>query len=148
MEKGKASSLFVNDGSFMERFKQLQEEKEKGVKVEDSTSGPGSHKQPKTVFSNSSSKLKQPKSEPGTTPKPPSAGKLAFSLKQKSKLVTPAVKLNEDEEEDESNTLGDEPTKRQKLERDFVSGQSLKQVYVGNLLLSSDYLFVVVFFKS
>ncbi|KAJ9562982.1 hypothetical protein OSB04_008142 [Centaurea solstitialis] len=103
MEKGKASSLFVNDGSFMERFKQLQEEKEKGAKVEESKLGPplsGTQK-PKPVFSNSG--LESKASDSRRTNKPPSAGKLAFSLKQKSKLVAPAVKLSEDEEEDESN---------------------------------------------
>lgn len=110
MEKGKASSLFVNDGSFMERFKQLQQEKEKGPPLS------GSPK-PNPVISNNKSS---------------SSGKLAFSLKQKSKLVAPAVKLSEDEEDDESNgVVGDLPLKRQKLEQPYVSDQSLKQVYVA-----------------
>lgn len=129
MEKGKASSLFVNDGSFMERFKQLQEDKEKGAKVDESKSVTplsGSQK-PKPVFSTSISSSK--------TNKTSSAGKLAFSLKQKSKLVAPAVILSEDDEEDESNASGDEPTKRQKLDQTYISGQSLKQVSVGNFFL-------------
>ncbi|KAI3774131.1 hypothetical protein L1987_48675 [Smallanthus sonchifolius] len=131
MEKGKASNLFVNDGSFMERFKQLQEEQEKGAKVEIQTnSGLGpplsvTHK-PKTGVSNSTTE-----SKPSYSCKGSSAGKLAFSLKQKSKLVAPAVKLSEDEEEDESNALVGEPTKRQKLDQNYVSRQSLKQVYVA-----------------
>ncbi|KVH96628.1 G-patch domain-containing protein, partial [Cynara cardunculus var. scolymus] len=134
MEKGTASSLFVNDGSFMERFKQLQEEKEKGAKVEESKLGPplSGPQKPKPVFSNSGSESKA--SDSRRTNKSSSAGKLAFSLKQKSKLVAPAVKLSEDEEEDESiagNTSGDGPTKRQKLEQPYVSEQSLKQVYVA-----------------
>ncbi|PWA56148.1 G-patch domain-containing protein [Artemisia annua] len=126
MEKGKASSLFVNDGSFMERFKQLQEDKEKGAKVDESkpvTPLSGSQK-PKPVFSSTSISSSK-------TNKTSSAGKLAFSLKQKSKLVAPAVILSEDDEEDESNASGGEPTKRQKLDQTCISGQSLKQVSVA-----------------
>ena len=112
MEKGKASSLFVNDGSFMERFKQLQQEKEKGPPLS------GSPK-PNPVISNNKSS---------------SSGKLAFSLKQKSKLVAPAVKLSEDEEDDESNGgngIGDVPLKKKILDQPYVSDKLLKQVYVG-----------------
>nr|GFB33192.1 SURP and G-patch domain-containing protein 1-like protein [Tanacetum cinerariifolium] len=55
------------------------------------------------------------------TNKTSSAGKLAFSLKPKSKLVEPAVKLSEDDEEDENNASGDEQIKRQKLDQNYVS---------------------------
>ena len=137
MEKGKASSLFVNDGSFMERFKQLQQDKEKGAKVDESkpvTPLSGSQK-PKPVFSTSS----------GKTNKTSSAGKLAFSLKQKSKLVAPAVILGEDDEQDESNASGDEPTKRQKLDQTYISGQSLKQVSVGNCFLFFHYSYLLTY---
>ncbi|XP_076916163.1 SURP and G-patch domain-containing protein 1-like protein [Bidens hawaiensis] len=113
MEKKTASSLFVNDGSFMERFKQLQQEKES--KPEPTLSGPTKSK---PDISNSGSKasdsFKVNKS---------STGKLAFSLKQKSKLVAPAVKLSEDEDEDENG-----PIKRQKVDQFDVSEQPLKQV--------------------
>ena len=117
MEKGAASGLFVNDGSFMERFKQLQQEKEKGEsKLGTNVSG--------TI-----------------TPKPANSksGKLAFSLKQKSKLVVPPVKLGEDEDEDKDekdtgNISGDGPVKRQKLGQVDASDYSSKQVDVGNYL--------------
>ncbi|XP_076900067.1 SURP and G-patch domain-containing protein 1-like protein [Bidens hawaiensis] len=108
MEKKTASSLFVNDGSFMERFKQLQQEQES--KSEPTLSGPTKSK---PDISNSGSK--------GINKS--STGKLAFSLKQKSKLVAPAVKLSEDEDEDENG-----PIKRQKVDRFDVSEQPLKQV--------------------
>ncbi|KAI9081472.1 hypothetical protein K1719_036618 [Acacia pycnantha] len=36
MDDGVPPSLFVNDGSFMERFKQLQQEQKKNEKLEDS----------------------------------------------------------------------------------------------------------------
>lgn len=124
MEKGKASSLFVNDGSFMEKFKQLQEQKEKGPPPLSAS------QKPNPVLSNNNKSL--------------SGGKLAFSLKQKSKLVTPAVKLSEDEEDDESNPLSDVPSKRQKFDQpSYASDQSLKQLHVGNcfLLLSPLYFF-------
>ncbi|KAL8228860.1 hypothetical protein R6Q57_013760 [Mikania cordata] len=123
MEKRTASSLFVNDGSFMERFKQLQQDKESNLEP----TLPGSTKS-KPHISSSSSKA----SESCKINKTPS-GKLAFSLKQKSKLVAPAVKLTEDEDEDErndGNTSGDGPIKRQKLEQFDASQQSLKQVNV------------------
>lgn len=78
-----------------------------------------------------------------------SSGKLAFSLKQKSKLVAPAVKLSEDEEDDESNgVVGDLPLKRQKLEQPYVSDQSLKQVYVGNCFLLLITYFPLYFLRS
>ncbi|KAM7508991.1 hypothetical protein LguiA_019444 [Lonicera macranthoides] len=117
MEKGTASGLFVNDGSFMERFKQLQQEKEKGEsKLGTNVSG-------------------------GVTPKPANSknGKLAFSLKQKSKLVAPPVKLGEDEDEDKDekdtgNISGDGPVKRQKLGQVDASDYSANQVDVGNYL--------------
>nr|GFC30460.1 SURP and G-patch domain-containing protein 1-like protein isoform X1 [Tanacetum cinerariifolium] len=123
MEKGKASSLFINDGSFMERFKQLQQDKEKGAKVDQSksvTSLSGSQK-PKPVFTTSTSASDSKVSDSRKTNKTSSAGKLAFSLKPKSKLVAPAFKLSEDDEEDENNASGDEPIKRQKLDQNYVS---------------------------
>ena len=115
MDKGTPPSLFVNDGSFMERFRQLQQEDKKKsaselirpVTIESATLTPNS-----TVGKNSSATRK--------TTTGSSTGKLAFSLKTKSKLATPAIKLGEDEDEDEAddgNVSGDGPTKRIKLER-------------------------------
>ena len=140
MEKGKASSLFVNDGSFMERFKQLQQDKEKGAKVDESKSVTplSASQKPKPVFSTSNISSSK-------TNKTSSAGKLAFSLKQKSKLVAPAVILGEDDEQDESNASGDEPTKRQKLDQTYISGQSLKQVSVGNCFLFFHYSYLLTY---
>ncbi|KAH7544773.1 hypothetical protein FEM48_Zijuj01G0021800 [Ziziphus jujuba var. spinosa] len=119
MDKGVPPTLFVNDGSFMERFKQLQEQKDKkGSAPEESrpskivsaslTSGPSVSKTNIEFKSNDARKATQAAS----------AGKLAFSLKQKSKLVAPTVKLGADEDDDESDTGNipvDAPVKRQKL---------------------------------
>lgn len=141
MEKGTASSLFVNDGSFMERFKKLQEEKEKGAKVEESKSGPtlSGSETPKSVNSYSGLGSK------ARTAKTSSSGKLAFSLKQKSKLLAPAVKLGEDEDEkekDAGNLSGDGPTKRQKLGQPDASERSLNQVDIGKYFLCTSTLFL------
>ncbi|KAF9596014.1 hypothetical protein IFM89_006941 [Coptis chinensis] len=119
MEKEKASSLFVNDGSFMERFKQLQQQQKNTPE--------DPHPQP--IITHSSGTPKQTsvitklsfESKPIDTRKATpvsSSGKLAFSLKQKSKLVAVPVKLGADEDEDEGD-VGDAPcdgpVKRQKL---------------------------------
>ncbi|GMP62563.1 hypothetical protein CsSME_00024620 [Camellia sinensis var. sinensis] len=136
MEKGKASSLFVNDGSFMEKFKQL--EQEKGPALGESKPGQtvSGTSIPKPIVSKTSFESKANDFRK-TTPVA-SSGKLAFSLKQKSKLVAPSVKLSEDEDEEESvagNALGNEPAKRQKLGQPDASEQSSKQVDVGNYFL-------------
>lgn len=134
MEKGTASTLFVNDGSFMERFKQLQEEKEKGAARSSPTVlGVAT---PKPVISKTGSVSKVNDSRKPTTTA--SSGKLAFSLKPKSKLVAPPVKLDEDEDEDEEEkdigyASGNGPTKRQKLGQADTSVQSSKQVDVAPL---------------
>ncbi|XP_073025423.1 SURP and G-patch domain-containing protein 1-like protein [Primulina eburnea] len=118
MDKAKDRGMFVNDGSFMERFKQLQQEKDKKDEVlEKSFSGSSTSvtSYPKTVNSNSTLNFKA--INPQKTIQSPS-GKLAFSLKQKSKLVSPAVKFDEDEDGDEKepgNSSGDGPMKRPKL---------------------------------
>lgn len=132
MEKGKASSLFVNDGSFMEKFKQL--EQEKGPALGESKPGQtvSGTSIPKPIISKTSFESKANDFRK-TTPVA-SSGKLAFSLKQKSKLVAPSVKLSEDEDEEESvagNALGNEPAKRQKLGQPDASEQSSKQVDVA-----------------
>lgn len=144
MEKAKDPSLFVNDGSFMERFKQLQQEKDKekgkgktdtelkSSKVASNLSGTSS---PKLIINKTSFALKGNESRKPTPA--PSGGKLAFSLKQKSKIVAPSVKLGEDEDENEKdagNPSGDTPSKRQKLDEPVGSVQSLRQFDVGNYL--------------
>ncbi|KAK6933763.1 G-patch domain [Dillenia turbinata] len=125
MEKGAPPSLFVNDGSFMERFKQLQQEKEKPVQeTKHSTPGPVTSK---TGLEAKASN--RPKIVSST-----SGGKLAFSLKQKSKIAAPPVKFGADEEDDEKDSgdnLGDAPTKRQKLGQPDTTEPSLRQVDVA-----------------
>lgn len=118
MEKEAPSSLFVNDGSFMERFKQLQQEKAKD------TCAPSGDSKQSSVGSRSSNPsatkthLDCKANNSGKSSQPLSGGKLAFSLKQKSKLVAPPVKLAADEDEDDADArsnLGDTSVKRQKL---------------------------------
>uniref|UniRef100_A0A5B6YPT6 Putative G-patch domain-containing protein n=1 Tax=Davidia involucrata TaxID=16924 RepID=A0A5B6YPT6_DAVIN len=140
MEKRIASSLFVNDGSFMERFKQLQQENEKGASSKESKPGPtiSGTPTPKPIISKISLESKANDSRK-TTPVA-SSGKLTFSLKQKSKLVAPPVKLDEDEDEDgedAGNVPGNGQTKRQRLDQSIVAGQSSKQIDVGNYFLIS-----------
>ncbi|GMJ01452.1 hypothetical protein like AT3G52120 [Hibiscus trionum] len=133
MEKGVPSSLFVNDGSFMERFKQLQQQKDnkdKAAALEES-------KPPIVVKGSSAVKTSFSLSKVATERKSAqtlSGGKLAFSLKQKSKLVAPPVKLDvdEDEEDQDAGKLVDEkPIKKLKLARADASEQASKQVDVA-----------------
>ncbi|XP_027341338.1 SURP and G-patch domain-containing protein 1-like protein [Abrus precatorius] len=136
MDKGVPSSLFVNDGSFMERFKQLQQEQEKGknVKAEDSkpikvVSGSLS---PNPSITKTSLDLKV--NDTRKTSQGGSSGKLAFSLKQKSKLVPPPVKLVAEEDEEETyagDVSNDAPLKRQKLGQEDGIEQSSKEVDVA-----------------
>ncbi|KAL8150221.1 hypothetical protein V2J09_020029 [Rumex salicifolius] len=141
MDKGKPSALFANDGSFMERFKQLQQETNK---EKDQEAGSGELKRKSISPAVSASKPVsiniRSTNKPSVTHKTtttPSSGKLAFSLKQKSKLVAPAVKLDEDEEEDEvrdsGNALGDASTKRLKSGHPDSSSQSSRRVDVAPL---------------
>eukprot|EP00256_Glycine_max_P045819 XP_006598254.1 SURP and G-patch domain-containing protein 1-like protein isoform X2 [Glycine max] len=135
MDKGVPPSLFVNDGSFMERFKQLQQEQDKGknVKLEDSkpikvisgslSPNPSFTKTPVDLKVNDTRKISQGGS----------SGKLAFSLKQKSKLVPPPVKLSADEDEEETEAgyvSNDAPLKRQKLGQEEGIDQSSRQLDV------------------
>ncbi|KAL0379902.1 UNVERIFIED_CONTAM: SURP and G-patch domain-containing protein 1-like protein [Sesamum angustifolium] len=88
MDKVTDPSLFVNDGSFLERFKQLQQEtKKKGEVLDKSRSGSSTSitSTPKAVISKTTIEFKANGSKRAT--QAPSSGKLAFSLKQKSKLV-------------------------------------------------------------
>ncbi|CAI8585113.1 unnamed protein product [Vicia faba] len=129
MDKGPPPTLFVNDGSFMERFRQLQQEQEKGknAKPEESkpvkvVSGPLNPK-PSISKANDAKKPSQGSS----------SGKLAFSLKQKSKLVPAPVKLADDDEDeiDAGYVSNDAPTKRQKLVQDDGIEQVSRQLDVA-----------------
>ena len=134
-------SLFVNDGSFMERFKQLQQEQEKGknAKLEDS--------KPIKVVSRSLSpnlpinktSVDSKGNDTRKTSQAASGGKLAFSLKQRSKLVPPPVKLGADGDEEEidaGDVSNDAPPKRQKLGQEYGTEQSSRQLDVGKYFLS------------
>ncbi|XP_022876670.1 SURP and G-patch domain-containing protein 1-like protein isoform X1 [Olea europaea var. sylvestris] len=137
MEKATDSSLFVNDGSFLERFKQRQQEEGKDKKSDTSVkSKSGSNTSvtntPKTVISKATLEFKANGSR--KTNQAPSSGKLAFSLKQKSKLAAPSIKLGEDEDEDENDdgNLSDRvPMKRPKLDQQDAPEKSLRQVVVA-----------------
>lgn len=136
MDKASNPSLFVNDGSFMERFKQLQQEKEKKSEVLDKSRSISSTlvtSTPKTVICKTVLEIKANGSRKATVS--PSSGKLAFSLKQKSKLATPSVKFDDDEDDKEDgNSSDDGPMKRQKLGQLDASYRSSKQVDIGNYL--------------
>ncbi|XP_031476492.1 SURP and G-patch domain-containing protein 1-like protein [Nymphaea colorata] len=118
MDKGIDPSFFVNDGSFMEKFKQLQQEKQEKEAAKDNRKS--------SSLKIDGSACKRPfENKINETRKPilsSSSGKLAFSLKQKSKLAVPPVKLGADEDEEEEDETGkgssNGASKRQK------SGQS------------------------
>ncbi|KAG7565374.1 G-patch domain [Arabidopsis suecica] len=114
--KGAPPSIFVNDGSFMERFRQLQQEKDKDkdkvVQVEDS--------KPVKIISNPKPSANKISIGLKTNDAQKKGGKLAFSLKQKSKLLAPPVKLGIEEDEDEEDAKNDQgfgSVKRQKIEQ-------------------------------
>ncbi|CAN8254699.1 unnamed protein product [Cochlearia groenlandica] len=128
MEKGGPPSIFANDGSFMERFRQLQQEKDKDkdkvAHVEDS-------KPVKIISGISNPRPSVSKSTVGlnTNDAQKKGGKLAFSLKQKSKLLAPPVKLGTEEDDDEVDTNNDQgfgSAKRQKLEQGDMPVKSKK----------------------
>ncbi|XP_073029856.1 SURP and G-patch domain-containing protein 1-like protein isoform X3 [Primulina eburnea] len=129
MDKATDRGIFANDGSFMERFKQLQQEKDKKDEVQKkslSGSSTSVNSYPKTVKSKPTLNFKANNSQ--KIIQSPSSGKLAFSLKQKSKLVSPAVKFDEDEDENEDeknhgNSSDDAPMKRPKLADHSASDQ-------------------------
>lgn len=98
------ASSFPNDGSFLERFKQLQQ----NAPPEPTRTGPVVLMTTKTPKVSSNSKGAGA-SQSGTVSKGclPN-GKLAFSLKQKSRLAVNAIKFGEDDDEED-----DEDTQRQ-----------------------------------
>ncbi|XWS35488.1 hypothetical protein CRYUN_Cryun20dG0001700 [Craigia yunnanensis] len=139
MEKGLPSSLFVNDGSFMERFKQLQQQKDdkdKAAALEESRPPKilkGSSA-PKPAIALSKIAMEYKPNDVRKTTQTPSGGKLAFSLKQKSKLVAPLVKLSADEDEEDQDagkSSDDTPVKRQKLGQSDAAEKASKQVDVA-----------------
>ncbi|KAB1224804.1 SURP and G-patch domain-containing protein 1-like protein [Morella rubra] len=135
MDKGTPPSLFVNDGSFMERFKQLQQEKasEKDTRAKLEVSKPITIKSGSLTANPTINKtsVEFKTNDTRKNPQGASGGKLAFSLKQKSKIVAPPVKLGADEDEDEidaGKVSADAPMKRQKLDQGDASEFSSRQV--------------------
>lgn len=151
MEKSTPPSLFVNDGSFMERFKQLQQDKDKEKERGRGATSVEESKPIKIVAGNSVPKISMNKPTVDTRKSSlaTSGGKLAFSLKQKSKLVGPPVKLGADEDEDEADVenSADAPVKRQKLDPPEASEQPSKQVVVGNYCFYMNYSLILFAFR-
>lgn len=148
MDKGVPPSLFANDGSFMERFKQLQQEK-KSDNVEDSrqktnvsrSSTPNSSSVKIGVDITNNNQRKPPTASSG--------GKLAFSLKQKSKLAVPSVKLSEDEEDvDAGNASDGVSAKRQRLNQPDISSVSSRKFDVGNVCLYRSFMSCLSYFNG
>ena len=136
MDKTTGHGLFANDGSFLERFKQLQQEKGEQFEKSKSDSNTREIQTSKTVVSKTTINSKANSSS--RTAKAPSSGKLAFSLKQKSKLIATPVKFGEDldeDNEDAGNSADDGPVKRPKLAPLYSSDLSSKQINIGNLLV-------------
>ncbi|RZR95491.1 hypothetical protein BHM03_00024354 [Ensete ventricosum] len=136
MEKGDGSGLFVNDGSFMERFKQLQQEKVAAAAANQSKSAtlavPSIDLKPSVIVSKRPLDVKVNDTKKSSTMA--SGGKLAFSLKQKGKVATMPVKFVADEEEETEEAeavSGDEPVKRQKLSQGDSIHTSSQQQDVG-----------------
>ncbi|WVZ66441.1 hypothetical protein U9M48_015656 [Paspalum notatum var. saurae] len=107
MDKG----LFANDGSFMERFKQMQQEmQEKEKAASAAASSAPRHANSKQGFAIAANKrpFELKKAGPVAT-----GGKLAFSLK-KAKVAVAPVFAADDEDEDAAEVEREEPAKRQK----------------------------------
>lgn len=136
-----AKDLFANDGSFMERFKQMQKEMEEKSNSA-STKPPVSSVLPPVPAKPSLVLHKRPLDQKGSIMKKTdqsagtsATGKLAFSLKSKSKVVTAPAGFGTDEEDDEGGESPQEPAKRAKQDQGPSSGHGV----VGNVF------FIVVF---
>ncbi|ONM58982.1 SURP and G-patch domain-containing protein 1-like protein [Zea mays] len=106
MDKG----IFTNDGSFMERFKQMQQEAQEKKAAAASASSAPKHANPKQGFAVAANK--RPFELKNAAPVA-SAGKLAFSLKKAKVAVAPVFAADE-EDEDAVDVEREEPAKRQK----------------------------------
>ncbi|KAH7283093.1 hypothetical protein KP509_35G060400 [Ceratopteris richardii] len=108
MEGGGSNNLnsfpFANDGSFLERFKQLQEQKESAKSDVQTSAAPSSGVQTMSTATKKISSLPPSGFKSSLAVQKSSApvgGKLAFSLKPKSRSVMNPLKLGEDDEEDD-----------------------------------------------
>lgn len=143
MDNGVDSTLFVNDGSFMEKFKQLHHQKQENVAAPmkpNSGTPCNSYGTLRPNAATSKIALDFKTNDICKSVSSNSNGKLAFSLKQKSKLAVAPVKLGADEDEDEdeggaSKGPHDGPSKRQKLGHEDVSEPTSEHEGVGNYYL-------------
>lgn len=98
--EGMNSFPFVNDGSFLERFKQLQEQKD-AAKAEVSPSTAPSPDAVKSSLTTKKASLLPSGLKAASQKSAVSGGKLAFSLKSKSKSIVNPLKLGDDDDEDD-----------------------------------------------
>ncbi|KAL9244586.1 hypothetical protein vseg_018352 [Gypsophila vaccaria] len=127
MDRGVPPSLFANDGSFMERFKKLQEETQKAAAVEGSRTEKVVTQSSTPVRSSTKIGTDVKHNDVRKTSSAASGSKLAFSLKQKSKLVAPAIKLSEEDDDvdrDIRNAPDGASAKRQRIGRPDISDLS------------------------
>ncbi|KAF8712046.1 hypothetical protein HU200_028878 [Digitaria exilis] len=102
--------LFANDGSFMERFKQMQEkEKEKAAAAASAAAPKPANPKPSFAVAANKRPFELKKAGPVAT-----GGKLAFSLKKAKVAIAPVFAPEDDEEEGAAAVEREEPTKRQK----------------------------------
>lgn len=151
MKRDIAPDIFVNDdGSFMEKFNRLQQEKKQKVSIDGSPSLPDSNLCPKTVSLLSNRPLNAKASEVKKSGIFSSSGKLVFSLKRMSKVVMSAVKLDVDEDDegkDRENESNEGQVRLQKLRQSLVSESSERHGDVGNYLLQMYfYVFYIAFY--
>lgn len=139
-----SGSLFVNDGSFLERFKQLQEQHEAAKLAFSPAAADGQGQEPTSTSGSSPQDGNSVKSSPANRQqgssfvskagqKAPVAtnGKLAFSLKQKSRLAVNALKLGGEDDDDGEDGQGDSDRRSKKQKSDRASGFSGPQSEQG-----------------
>jgi splicing factor 4 len=127
MDKG----LFANDGSFMERFKQMQQEKEKAAAAGGSLSvapNPVNPKQPVVAVVANKRPVKVKKSGPIGSGL---GGKLAFSLKKAKIAVAPV--FAPDDEDDDAAVVQKEGSMKKPVQADKLTAAALTGP-VGNRL--------------
>ena len=143
MEKN-TNNLFVNDGSFLERFKQLQQQQQQQQQEvpaaaateqgndEDGEQEDYTRKAPpemsksgfsvkKTNFVSSSVLHNKSSSQQTKAQSSSSNGKLAFSLKPKSRSVINPLKLGDDDDEDDENNEEKTENNSERFETDLHS---------------------------
>lgn len=145
--------LFANDGSFMERFKQMQEkEKEKAAAASSSAAAAAKATNPKPVVvaANTPSASKRPLELKGGEVKKAgsisSGAKLAFSLKKNKVAVAPVKFAADDEDEEDVGADREEPVKRQKYAQpEAPASVAALSGVVGNHLFT--FVPVIAFFS-